>query len=150
MEPILVPSPPREAFNKNRPISDLIRKQVEHFKHIEEKLPQDIRAMLPQLSIVTESDAARYISAMTGYLLTRPVTKIPQTPNLQTPKKIAPVKSPTPIRPTPPLSLAAAAVPAPKKSSANKKSGPKTETAEAEKSPSIRATAKRSPSKREK
>jgi hypothetical protein len=147
MEPILVPSPPREAFNKNRPISDLIRKQVEHFKHIEEKLPLDIRAIMPQLSIVTESDAARYISAMTGYLVTRPVTKTPQTPNLQTPKKIAPVKSHTPIRPTPPLSLAAAAQ---KKSSAKKKSAPKTETAEVKKSPSIRATAKRSPSEREK
>jgi hypothetical protein len=150
MEPILVPSPPREAFNKNRPISDLIRKQVEHFKHVEEKLPQDIRAMLPQLSIATESDAARYISAMTGYLLTRPVAKNPQTPNLQTPKKIAPVKSSTPIRPTPPLSLAAAAAPAPKKSSAKNKSAPKTETPKAKKSPSIKATAKRSPSKRKK
>jgi hypothetical protein len=148
MEPILVPSPPRESFNKNRPISDLIRKQVEHFKHIEEKLPQDIRAIMPQLSVVTESDAARYISAMTGYLVTRPVTKTPQTPNLRTPKKIAPVKSPTPIRPTPPLSLAAAAAPAPKKSSAKKKSAPKTETPKAKKSPLIKAAAKRSKRKK--
>jgi hypothetical protein len=87
MEPILVPRPPREAFNKNRLMSELIQKQVEHFRHIEAKLPQDIRATLPQLSIVTESDAAQYINAMTGYLLNRPLAKTPQTPNLKTPKR---------------------------------------------------------------
>ncbi len=37
MEPIHVPGPPKEAFNKNRPISDLIRAQVNHLKHVEAK-----------------------------------------------------------------------------------------------------------------
>ena len=35
MEPIHVPGPPKEAFNKNRRVSDLIRAQVNHLKHIE-------------------------------------------------------------------------------------------------------------------
>ena len=34
---ILVPRPPKESFNKQRPVSDLIRKQVEHFRHVESK-----------------------------------------------------------------------------------------------------------------
>ena len=34
---IHVPPPSREAFNKFRPMSDLIKSQVKHFKHLEEK-----------------------------------------------------------------------------------------------------------------
>jgi hypothetical protein len=71
MEPILVPGPPKTAFDKNRRMSDLIRKQIEHFKHLEEKLPPEVRATLPQHAIVTEDDAARYIAPMTQLLLAR-------------------------------------------------------------------------------
>jgi hypothetical protein len=71
MEPILVPETPKSAFNKNRRVSDLIRKQVEHFKHLEHKLPPEIRATLPQHAIVSEDDAARYIGPMTRFLLSR-------------------------------------------------------------------------------
>jgi hypothetical protein len=121
MEPILVPGAPKEAFNKHRHVSDLVRKQVEHFKHIEHQLPDDVRATLPQHDIVTENEAARYISAMTSYLLSRPRPKQPA-------KKIVAIKPPTPIRPGRPLTLAAAAAPARKKSTAKKKSAPKKET----------------------
>src|SRR5436309_2911864 len=130
MEPVLIPSVPREAFNKHRRISDLVRKQVEHFKHIEEKLPQEVQAKLPQHEIVTENDAARYIGAMTTYLLSRPRPK-------QVPKRAVPIKPPAPSRPSPPLALAAAAAPARKKS-AKKKSASKKETPAAKESRSTR------------
>ncbi len=68
METIRVPVAPREAFNKNRRVSDLIRKQVDHFKHVEPKLPAEVREAIPRHAIVTEDDAARYISAMTRAL----------------------------------------------------------------------------------
>lgn len=68
MEPVLVPGPPKTAFNMDRPISDLIRSQLAHFKHVEEKLPADVRATLPQDAIATEGEAARYIAAMTRLL----------------------------------------------------------------------------------
>ena len=68
MEPIHVPAPPRQAFNKNRRISDLILAQIRHLKHLEEKLPAQLREQLPQHSIVTEDDAARYIAPMTRLL----------------------------------------------------------------------------------
>jgi hypothetical protein len=71
MQPILVTGPPKTAFDKNRRMSDLIRKQIEHFKHLEEKLPAEVRATLPQHRIVTEDDAARYIAPMTQLLLAR-------------------------------------------------------------------------------
>jgi hypothetical protein len=143
MEPILIPSVPREAFNKNRRISDLVRKQVEHFKHIEDKLSADVREKLPHHTITTEDDAARYISAMTAYLLSRPRPK-------QVAKKAVAIKPPAPLRPSPPLALAAAAAPARKKSTAKKKSAPKKETPAAKKSPSIKPKAKKVSSKRKK
>ena len=128
MEPILIPSVPREAFNKHRRMSDLVRHQVDHFKHIESKLPANIRAKLPQHAIVNEGEAARYIGAMTAYLLTRP---IPATPALK--RKTATIKAPVATRPRPPLALAAAAAPAPRKSASPKKTTPKKETAKAQK-----------------
>jgi hypothetical protein len=66
---IRVPRPPKESFNKQRPVSDLIRKQVEHFRHVESKLSAVQRAGLPQGHIRTEQDAAQYIAAMTELLL---------------------------------------------------------------------------------
>jgi hypothetical protein len=147
MEPILVPGTPKEAFNKHRRISDLVRKQVEHFKHIEERFPEDVRASLPQHDVVTENEAARYISAMTTYLLSRPRPK-------QAAKKTVAIKPPAPVRPAQPLALAAAAAPngkkAPtgkkastgKKLAAKKKSSPKKETPAAKKSLSPKTKAK--------
>jgi hypothetical protein len=68
MNVINVPAPPKEAFNKHRRISDLIKAQVKHLKHVEEKMPADVKAALPQHAIVTENDAAMYIAAMTRVL----------------------------------------------------------------------------------
>jgi hypothetical protein len=83
MEPIFVPETPKSAFNKSRRISDLIRKQVEHFKHLEHKLPPEIQATLPQHSIVSEDDAARYIGPMTRFFLSRKaIVKKPKKPLL--------------------------------------------------------------------
>jgi hypothetical protein len=158
MEPILVPGTPKEAFNKHRHISDLVRKQVEHFKHIEERLPDDVRASLPQHDVITEDEAARYISAMTGYLLSRPRPK-------QAAKKTVAIKPPAPVRPAQPFALAAAAAPTRKKAStgkkasadklaAKKKSASKKETFAAKKTLSTKAStrtkAKKSSSRRKK
>lgn len=73
MEPIRILRAPREAFNKNRPISDLTRKQVEHFRHVEARLSVQGRAGLPQGAIETEGAAALYIAAITRVLRGRPV-----------------------------------------------------------------------------
>jgi hypothetical protein len=142
MEPILVPEPPKEAFNKNRLISDLVRHQVEHFKHVEESLPLDVRAKIPKHAIVTENEAARYIHAMTTYLRSRPQPKRPA--------KAVAAKPLTPIRSSRPLTLAAAATPALKKSTAKKKSSATRETLAAKKSRSIKPKARNTSTKRKK
>jgi hypothetical protein len=118
MEPILVPGPPKEAFDKNRRMSDLIRKQIEHFKHLEEKLPPDVRATLPQHRIVTEDDAARYIAPMTRLLRTRAKAALAAK---------APIPMPPLARPRQKdqaLDLAAAAGPAAPPSPAKKQTTP--------------------------
>lgn len=68
MDVIHVPAPPKKAFDKLRPISDLIRAQVNHFKHLEAKLSPEQRQGIPQHRITTENDAAHYIAAMTTFL----------------------------------------------------------------------------------
>jgi hypothetical protein len=71
VELIHVPAPAKGAFNKHRRLSDLIKAQVKHLKHIEHGLPQEIRDTLPQHPIVTENDAALYIASMTTLLCSR-------------------------------------------------------------------------------
>lgn len=88
MEPIRVPAPPKEAFNKHRRVSDLIRKQVNHFKHLEHRLPEHLRSALPQHHIVTEDDAARYIAPMTALLLSGSLAVPQPSPAATSPKKL--------------------------------------------------------------
>lgn len=59
MAVIKVPRPPAEAHNENRPISDLLKAQLEHFRHVEERY---------FASIKTEAQAANYIRHVTQFL----------------------------------------------------------------------------------
>jgi hypothetical protein len=68
LDPIRVPKPSPGAFNRNRPVSDLIRAQVRHFQHLEDKLAPQLRSRIPSSEVATESGAARYIAYMTGVL----------------------------------------------------------------------------------
>jgi hypothetical protein len=68
MEVIHVPPPSKGAFHKGRPISDLIKAQIHHFKHVEAKLSPELRQLIPQHRITTENEAALYIGAMTRLL----------------------------------------------------------------------------------
>jgi hypothetical protein len=103
MEPIHVPRPPSQAFNKNRRVSDLIRAQTNHLKHVEEKLSPSLRQQIPQHAIVTEADAASYIAAMTRMFQT-------QAGSTAAPFAQQPVAGqPIPIRPMNGLQLAASA-----------------------------------------
>jgi hypothetical protein len=99
METIHVPAPPKEAFNKHRRMSDLIKAQVSHLKHVEERFPQAIREALPVHQIVTENDAAQYIAAMTSIL--RSGATVPA-------KRVSAMKRPASTRSREPISLAAA------------------------------------------
>ena len=115
MDPIRVPKPPTQAFNKLRRVSDLIRAQTNHLKHVEQRLPPPLRQQIPQHAVVTEADAATYIAAMTrlfqeqGAVAPGPV----EVPSRR--------KPPTPIRSEQVLQLAASAEPEGASTSSNAK-----------------------------
>jgi len=117
MEAIHVPPTPARAFNKNRRISDLIRAQIEHLKHLEEKLTTDARQQIPQHPIVSEDDAAQYIAAMTRLLRTQAATGAAAT----SASPAAPKKA-IPIRPAKGLDIAAVGKKAKTKSASPKSS----------------------------
>jgi hypothetical protein len=68
VDPIIVPAPPRAAYNPNRRVSDLILGQLKHFQHVEQKHGK--LGIDPALGrdIYTEAGAARYITAITRAL----------------------------------------------------------------------------------
>ena len=68
MEPIRVPAPPKEAFNKQRPLSDLLKAQVRHLQHVEAKLPDHLHSNITSRELATEEGAARYIAHLTSVL----------------------------------------------------------------------------------
>jgi len=103
MEVIHVPPPSKEAFHKGRPMSDLIKAQVKHFKHVEAKLSPEQLQSIPQHRITTENEAAIYITAMTR-LLRSGVGQAakPKTVSITS-------KKPAPARPAKGLAIAASA-----------------------------------------
>jgi hypothetical protein len=81
MATIQVSGPPKESFNKNRPISDLLRSQVKHFQHVEAKLDPSLRTRVSSREALTENAAAQYIAQMTNILRrSTPLTVAPAGP----------------------------------------------------------------------
>jgi hypothetical protein len=105
---IQVPGPPKESFNKSRPISDLLQSQVRHFQHVEAKLAPSLRTKFTSSQLHTENGAAQYIAQMTGIMR----SGIPKAVPTATPiaaLKPSPKPTPKPPRRTQPLAIAAAA-----------------------------------------
>ena len=66
---ISVPTPPRSAFNKNRPAGCLLQAQVRHVHHAESaRLPKEKRDGRRPEDIHTEAEAAAYIAKITRLL----------------------------------------------------------------------------------
>jgi hypothetical protein len=62
---IRVPKPPKSAYNPDRPVSSLLRSQIDHLREAESKLPLHYRSELYIKAIQTEGEAARYIREVT-------------------------------------------------------------------------------------
>jgi hypothetical protein len=65
---IKVPRPAAGSFHKHRPMSDLLRRQVEHFREAERYLPPDRQTGILIGSIRLEHEAATYIGKVTAAL----------------------------------------------------------------------------------
>ena len=64
MEPILVPRP-KSVRDPKRPVSSLLLAQVKHLREAEKNLPSRYQSGIFSHAIQTESEAARYVQAVT-------------------------------------------------------------------------------------
>ena len=62
---IPVPRPPKDAGNPNRPVSSLLKSQVEHLHEAERRLPNRYHSDIYINAIKTEGEAAEYIRKVT-------------------------------------------------------------------------------------
>lgn len=62
----LIPVPkPKNAYNPDRPVTSLLKSQVEHLREAESKLPLRYRSEIYIKAIQTEGEAAQYIREVT-------------------------------------------------------------------------------------
>ena len=62
---IHVPRPPKNAFDPNRPVSALLKAQIEYLHDAERRLPLRYRSEIYINAIKTEGEAAKYIREVT-------------------------------------------------------------------------------------
>jgi hypothetical protein len=65
MAVIKVPRPPQSAYDPNRPVSALLKMQMEHLHEAERRLPSRYRSEIYINAVKTEGEAANYIRAVT-------------------------------------------------------------------------------------
>jgi hypothetical protein len=65
MTVIHVPRPPKNAFDPNRPVSALLKSQIEYLHDAERRLPLRYRSEIYINAIKTEGEAAKYIREVT-------------------------------------------------------------------------------------
>ena len=68
MAVIKVPKPAQGSFNKNRPVSALLRNQILHMHEVERKFPPSRHSGVYINEIRTEGEAADYIQKVTARL----------------------------------------------------------------------------------
>lgn len=67
MSVVTFPKPSKKAYNPNRPLekNQLILTQVEHFHHVDQRLPEEFQTHVNLQEIKTEGEAAAYIARVT-------------------------------------------------------------------------------------
>lgn len=68
MAVIKVPKPAQGSFNKNRPVSALLRNQILHLQEVERKFPPSRHSGIYINEIKKEGEAAAYIRKVTARL----------------------------------------------------------------------------------
>lgn len=66
---------PLDSYNPNGPLNDLMRSQLEHFAHVADRLPPELRVKLPVPSADDTAAAHRFIASVTEQLMS--VKKLP-------------------------------------------------------------------------
>src|ERR1039458_2849958 len=67
---------PTDSYDPKRPLNDLLVAQFDHFKHIAEALPPEVRSAIPATPSPDDREAVdRFIAAITGYHVSRKMEK---------------------------------------------------------------------------
>ena len=66
MTVIRIPKTPRSAYNRNRPVSSLLRTQMLHLREAEKMFPLKYHSNIYINTIKTEAEAAEYIRHVTS------------------------------------------------------------------------------------
>lgn len=87
---------PADSYDPKRPLNDLLIAQLDHFKHVAKRLPQELRSAIPaEPSLEDREGVDRFIAAVTGVHVGR--------------KKVQPQLVAKPVRRKPPVTLDLAA-----------------------------------------
>jgi hypothetical protein len=96
---IKVPRPPASAFNKDRPVSSLLRSQLEHLQRAEFRLPANQQTNIYINAIKTEGEAADYMRKVTTAIHKAHAKGVPQkTARVRTVAQLAAVAEQRPAR----------------------------------------------------
>lgn len=58
---------PADSYDPNRPLNDLLLAQIDHFKHVAERLPPEVRSTIPTVPSTYDRDGVnQFIAAVTG------------------------------------------------------------------------------------
>ena len=98
------PIPP-SSFAPDKPLNDLLVAQMQHFQHIEKRLPRRIQPSLQSEhappSPQDSASSSRYIAAMTNLIRQRAVKQ----PSQNEPSQTSPQLVPKPSRPRRPIGI---------------------------------------------
>lgn len=68
---------PTDSYDPNRPLNDLLVAQFDHFKHIAEALPPEVRSAIPATPSPDDREAVdRFVAAITGYHVSCKIEKL--------------------------------------------------------------------------
>jgi len=77
---------PSDSYAPDRPLNDLMREQLTHFIHVEERLPPEQRVSLPIPSPDDSAAANRFIAAVTERLMGTRLSQAVEPARKNTPK----------------------------------------------------------------
>lgn len=67
---------PADSYDPNRPLNDLLLAQFEHFKHVAQRLPPEVRSTIPVEPSTNDREGVdRFIAAITGACVSRKIER---------------------------------------------------------------------------
>lgn len=67
---------PADSYDPDRPLNDLLLAQFEHFKHVAQRLPPEVRSTIPAEPSTNDREGVdRFIAAITGAFVSKKIER---------------------------------------------------------------------------